>query len=71
MDKYTLTFILGLAVAAIGAFMVFNKKHFTKTWKPIGLSKTMDPEMAKRLAKFQGLIVLCMGIGLMYLAIVR
>jgi hypothetical protein len=69
MDKHTMTLIIGIALAAIGAFMALNEKHFDKTsWKPTGLSKTMDPEMAKRLAKFQGVIVMCMGIGFVYLA---
>jgi hypothetical protein len=72
MDKHTLTLIAGVAVAAIGAYMAFNEKHFNKpSWKPTGLSKGLSPERVKGIAKFQGLIVMCLGIFFMYLAIFR
>jgi hypothetical protein len=50
--------------------MYGNKRHYSKPWKPVGLSKTMDPEMAKRLAKFQGLIVFFMGLLFLFIGLV-
>jgi hypothetical protein len=60
MDGHAIALVLGILFVALGAFMRFNKAHYSKPWKPVGLSKGMDPEVAKRLAKFQGVIVLCL-----------
>jgi hypothetical protein len=70
MDKHTIALIGGIALVGLGAFMALNERHFNKaSWKPTGLSKGMSPERAKGLAKFQGVIVMCLGSYFVYLAL--
>jgi hypothetical protein len=72
MDKHTFALILGIALVAVGAYMAFNEKHFNKTsWKSTGLSKGISPERAKGLAKFQGVVIICVGIHVLYLALFK
>jgi hypothetical protein len=63
MDTHTLTLVLGTVLAVAGAYMM-NNKHFKSNWKPEGLSAKMEPERAKRLIRFQALIILIIGIDL-------
>jgi hypothetical protein len=49
--------------------MRFNKTHYSGQWKMTGLSKGFDPESAKRIARFQGLIVFFMGLFFLFLGI--
>jgi hypothetical protein len=69
MDKHVTTLILGTICILLGLYMRFNKKHYTGQWKTTGLSKGFDPESAKRIARFQGLIVFFMGIFFLFLGI--
>ena len=72
MDKHTLTLILGILLATIGAFMAFYENYYSSNWWTSKASHNpLGPERAKRLAKFQGLVVMCMGIGCLYLAFFR
>jgi uncharacterized membrane protein YfcA len=63
MDTHTLTLLLGIVLAAAGAYMM-NKEHFKSNWKPEGLSAKMEPERAKRLIRFQALVIVIIGIDL-------
>jgi hypothetical protein len=68
MDTHTLTLVLGIFLAAVGAymtFMTFSGRRFSAGWKPAGVSEKMNPEMAKRLIKTQSLIVLVIGTDLL------
>jgi hypothetical protein len=56
MDKHVTT-LLGTIFILLGLYMRFNKKHYTGQWKMTGLSKGFDPEAAKRIARFQGVVV--------------
>ena len=64
MDQHSITLVIGIALIGIGAFMAFYETHYSASiWKPTGLSKGVSPETAKRLARFQGLLFILMGVA--------
>jgi hypothetical protein len=65
MDIRTWEIIIAIAFIVFGAIMVFNEKHYSSaSWKPSKLTKnSVGAGGAKRLAKFQGKLLILMGIG--------
>jgi hypothetical protein len=65
MDIRTWELIIAVAAMGIGAIMVFNEKHYSgASWKPSELTKnSVGAAGAKRLAKFQGKLLILMGVG--------
>jgi hypothetical protein len=65
MDIRTWEIIIAIGLILFGSIMVFNEKHYSSgSWKPSELTKnSVGAAGAKRLAKFQGKLLILLGIG--------
>jgi hypothetical protein len=65
MDNHTLELVLGIGCVVVGSYMAFAKKHYrSETWRPTELSeKLFGQKRITSLVRFQGTLVLIMGIA--------
>jgi hypothetical protein len=72
MDKHIIILGLGIAFMIVGAIMAFyNGYYSSEWWRSKSPQKPLGAEASQRLARFQGLVVLLMGVAFVYLAIFK
>ena len=72
MDKHFVFVIIGSLAAAVGAIIAFYEPYYASSWWKSKLpQRPMSAEASKRLAKFQGLVLLVMGLAFLYVGLFR
>ena len=72
MDKHTIVLLIGLALSICGAIMAFYDKYYrSEWWRSKQPQAPMNANASERLARFQGLVVLLMGLAFLYVALSR
>ena len=72
MDRHLVVGIIGIAAVLVGAIISFYKGYYSSSWwKSKPPQRPMSAEASKRLAKFQGLVLLLMGFAFLYISLFR